>query len=59
MRLLIVGANGLLGSNVVRAGQQHGWNVSGTYHSTQPAFDIPYTQFDLVSTIRSTIFYST
>ena len=47
MRLLVVGANGLLGSNVVRAGQQGGWNVSGTYHSTRPAFDIPLTQFDL------------
>jgi dTDP-4-dehydrorhamnose reductase len=47
MRLLVVGANGLLGSNVVRAGQQRGWNVSGTYHSTRPAFDIPLTQFDL------------
>ena len=47
MRLLIVGANGLLGSNVIRAGQQRGWSVSGTYHSTRPAFDTPLTQFDL------------
>jgi dTDP-4-dehydrorhamnose reductase len=47
MQLLVVGANGLLGSNVVRAGQQRGWNVTGTYHSTRPAFDIPLTQFDL------------
>ena len=47
MRLLVVGANGLLGSNVVRAGQQRGWNVGGTYHSTRPAFNIPLTQFDL------------
>ncbi|MDT3435553.1 dTDP-4-dehydrorhamnose reductase [Haloarcula sp. 1CSR25-25] len=47
MQLLVVGANGLLGSNVVRAGQQRGWNVSGTYHSTRPGFDIPLTQFDL------------
>jgi dTDP-4-dehydrorhamnose reductase len=47
MRLLVVGANGLLGSNVARVGQQRGWNVSGTYHSTGPAFDIPLTQFDL------------
>ena len=47
MQLLVVGANGLLGSNVVRAGQQRGWSVSGTYHSTQPVFDIPLTQFDL------------
>jgi dTDP-4-dehydrorhamnose reductase len=47
MRLLVVGANGLLGSNVVRAGQQRGWNICGTYHSTRPGFDIPLTQFDL------------
>ncbi|MGB9953259.1 dTDP-4-dehydrorhamnose reductase [Haloarcula marismortui] len=47
MQLLVVGANGLLGSNVVRAGQQRGWNVRGTYHSTRPEFDIPLTQFDL------------
>ena len=47
MQLLVVGANGLLGSNVVRAGQQRGWNVCGTYHSTCPVFDIPLTQFDL------------
>jgi len=47
MRLLVVGANGLLGSNVVRAGQQRGWAVSGTYHSTHPNFDIPLTQFNL------------
>jgi len=47
MQLFVVGANGLLGSNVVRAGQRRGWNVSGTYHSTRPAFDIPLTQFDL------------
>jgi dTDP-4-dehydrorhamnose reductase len=47
MRVLVVGANGLLGSNVVHAGQQRGWGVSGTYHSTRPNFDIPLTQFDL------------
>ncbi|WP_092815789.1 dTDP-4-dehydrorhamnose reductase [Halopenitus malekzadehii] len=47
MRLLVVGANGLLGSNVVYAGQQRGWDVCGTYHSTRPDFDMPLTQFDL------------
>ncbi|SHH68386.1 dTDP-4-dehydrorhamnose reductase [Halobaculum gomorrense] len=47
MRLLVLGANGLLGSNVLCAGQQRDWTVCGTYHSTQPAFDIPLTQFDL------------
>jgi dTDP-4-dehydrorhamnose reductase len=47
MRVLVVGANGLLGSNVVRASHQRGWIVCGTYHSTRPTFDIPLTQFDL------------
>lgn len=47
MRLLVVGANGLLGSNVVYTGQQRGWDVCGTYHSTRPEFDIPLMQFDL------------
>ena len=47
MRLLVVGANGLLGSNVVHAGQQRDWTVMGTYHSTRPDVDIPLTQFDL------------
>jgi dTDP-4-dehydrorhamnose reductase len=47
MRLLVVGANGLLGSNVVYAGQQRGWDVCGTYHSTRPAFDVPLSQFSL------------
>lgn len=47
MRLLVVGANGLLGSNVVHVGRQHDWNVMGTYHSTPPEFEIPQTQFNL------------
>ena len=47
MRLLVVGANGLLGSNVVTAGQNRSWRVSGTYHSERPAFDVPLSQFDL------------
>lgn len=47
MHLLVVGANGLLGSNVVRAGVDQGWTVSGTYHSTEPDFDIPLSQLDI------------
>ena len=47
MRLLVVGANGLLGSNVVDAGQQRGWDICGTYHSTRPSFDVLLSQFDL------------
>lgn len=49
MRLLVVGANGLLGSNVVHVGRQSDWIVMGTYHSTRPEFDIPLTQFDLAA----------
>ncbi|MEZ3172378.1 dTDP-4-dehydrorhamnose reductase [Halorubrum sp. RMP-47] len=47
MNLLVIGANGLLGSNVVRAGQRRDWDVCGTYHSTPPDFEIPFIQFDL------------
>ncbi|MDS0280778.1 SDR family oxidoreductase [Haloarcula onubensis] len=47
MNLLVVGANGILGSNVLQAGHERGWDVSGTYHSTRPAFDVPLAQFDL------------
>ena len=47
MRLLVVGANGLLGSNVVHVGRQRDWTVTGTYHSKRPEFEIPLTQFDL------------
>lgn len=47
MRLLVVGANGLLGSNVVRSGRRRDWAISGTYHSTRPSFDIQLTKFDL------------
>ncbi|QPV63209.1 NAD(P)-dependent oxidoreductase [Halosimplex litoreum] len=47
MNLLVVGANGLLGSNVIRVGLERGWNVSGTYNSVRPRFDIPLLQFDL------------
>jgi len=47
MRLLVVGANGLLGSNVVSVGLRRGWDVYGSYHSTRPSFDIPLVKFDL------------
>ena len=32
MRVLVLGANGLLGSNVVAVAVARGWNVFGTYH---------------------------
>ncbi|WP_363465055.1 dTDP-4-dehydrorhamnose reductase [Halogeometricum borinquense] len=50
MQLLILGANGLLGSNVVTAAQDRGWRTTGTYHSERPAFDIPLHQIDITNT---------
>lgn len=50
MDLLVIGANGLLGSNVVQVGLDQGWTVSGTYHSTEPDFDIPLSQLDITET---------
>lgn len=47
MRLLVVGAAGLLGSNVVETALRRDWDVSGTYHTTRPSFDVPLTEFDL------------
>lgn len=47
MRVLVVGANGLLGSNVVHTGLRREWDVCGTFHSSNPSFEIPLTQFSL------------
>lgn len=52
MRLLVVGANGLLGSNVVTVARNRDWDVVGTYHSHAPAFDIPLEQLDITNTDR-------
>lgn len=47
MRVLVLGANGLLGSNVVHTCLRRGWDVYGTYHSSEPALDVPLSQFSL------------
>lgn len=47
MRLLVVGANGLLGSNVVAAGLERDWVVCGTYHTDPAGFAIDQAQLDL------------
>ncbi|TKX41345.1 NAD(P)-dependent oxidoreductase [Halorubrum sp. CGM4_25_10-8A] len=49
MRLLVVGSNGLLGSNVIHEAREREWEVHGTYHSSRPSFDIPLSQFSLES----------
>lgn len=48
MRLLVVGANGLLGSNIVSTGLRRNWAVAGTYHTTKPHFDVALRKFDLL-----------
>lgn len=47
MDVLVVGASGLLGSNVVAKSQDCDCSVAGTYHSTPPNFDVPLRQFDI------------
>lgn len=47
MNALVIGANGLLGSNVVVEALDRGQSVAGTYHSSKPAFDIPCFQTDI------------
>ena len=50
MNLLVLGANGLLGSNVIAAARDRGWTVTGTYHSERPAFEISHYQLDITDT---------
>lgn len=47
MRLLVLGANGLLGSNAVAEALARGWECIGTYHSTQPEFETPLSALDI------------
>lgn len=47
MRVLVVGANGLLGSNVVAASRSRGWETIGTYRSEEPALSVPVERFDV------------
>jgi len=47
MRVLVFGAAGLLGSNVVETGSIRDHDVVGTVRSTDPAFDRPLYRVDL------------
>jgi len=47
MDVFVVGAGGLLGSNVVATAATRGLSVAGTYHSDQPAFEIPLRELDI------------
>lgn len=47
MHVLVLGANGLLGSNVIRAATTRNRDVSGTYHSAAPPFQVPLYALDI------------
>lgn len=47
MRLVVLGAGGLLGSNVVTTASVRGHQVVGTYHSSEPSVSIPIQQLDI------------
>lgn len=47
MDVLVVGAGGLLGSNVVASALDRGLSVAGSYHSTRPNFDISLRALDV------------
>lgn len=47
MTVLVLGASGLLGSNVVAAARARGRTVSGTYRTTEPDLEIPLRELDL------------
>lgn len=47
MKTLVLGANGLLGSNVVTAVEETGGEPVGTYHTSEPPFEAPCHQLDI------------
>ena len=49
MRLLVVGANGLLGSNVASVALDRTDHVVTTYHTSDPGFDCPSYQLDITA----------
>ncbi|GAA0274593.1 dTDP-4-dehydrorhamnose reductase [Halobacterium noricense] len=47
MDVFVVGAGGLLGSNVVKTAVNRGLSVAGSYHSTRADFEIPLRELDV------------
>jgi dTDP-4-dehydrorhamnose reductase len=47
VRLLVVGAGGLVGSNLLAIADGRGWDVLGTYHTDPPAVDVPVHRLDV------------
>lgn len=50
MQFLVVGAAGLLGSNVVESVRERDHGVVGTYYTTVPSFEIPLHDLDVRET---------
>lgn len=50
MKLLVVGASGLLGSNLIHRANSYADNIYGTFYETKPSSPIPTYQLDLRST---------
>ena len=51
MRLLVVGANGLLGSNIASVTLDRTDHVVTTYHTSDPGFDCPSYQLDITASM--------
>ena len=52
MDMLVLGAGGLLGSNVVRTATARQWRVAGTYHTTEPSLRAQLHELDVRDTDR-------
>jgi dTDP-4-dehydrorhamnose reductase len=50
MDVFVIGASGLLGSNVISGLLDRGHEVASCYHSTEPEFDIPLRELDIRNT---------
>lgn len=47
MSVLVIGANGLLGSNVAASGARRGLEIAGTFHTSEPELQIPLYELDV------------
>lgn len=47
MSILVIGANGLLGSNVAAVGTHRDLEITGTFHRSEPELQVPLRQFDI------------
>lgn len=47
MRLIVLGAGGLVGSNLLARALRRDHNVIGTFHTDHPRFDAPLRKYDL------------